>query len=141
MELLRCHHDDPLADHFGEKRTMELLSRKYHWSGTAKDVKDYVSFCNSCQLTKTPRHRPYGELQSLPQPNGPWQEITADFITGLPPSKFRGVVYDAILVVVDRYTKMARYIPTIKKLDAPGFADLFVEEIVCKFLCAKKNSV
>jgi hypothetical protein len=35
-----------------------------------------------------------------------------DFITGLPLSWRNGVVYDAILVIVDRYTKMARYIPT-----------------------------
>jgi hypothetical protein len=34
-----------------------------------------------------------------------------DFVTGLPVSRRNGVVYDAILVIVDRYTKMARYIP------------------------------
>lgn len=53
-----------------------------------------------------------------------------DFVTGLPPSKRFGVVYDAIWVVVDRYTKMARYIPTTKTLTATGLADLFVDQIV-----------
>ncbi len=34
-----------------------------------------------------------------------------DFITGLPDSLWRGTVYDAILVIVDRYTKMSYYVP------------------------------
>ena len=42
---------------------------------------------------------------------GPWKEITMDNITGLPPSKRKGFVYDACLVVVDRHTKMVQYIP------------------------------
>ena len=45
-----------------------------------------------------------------------------DFITDLPPSKRYSQVYDCILVVIDRLTKMARYIPVTKKLDAAGLA-------------------
>ncbi len=40
-----------------------------------------------------------------------------DFITSLPPSKYRGTVYNAIFIVVDRFIKMARYIPMIIKID------------------------
>ena len=132
-ELLKRHHDDVLAGHFGVERTLELIGRKYYWSGMSKDVKDYVSSCDICQRVKAPRHRPYGEMQALPQPERPWQEVTMDFITGLPPSKRRDCVYDAILVVVDRYTKMTRYIPTVKTVTAVQLADLFHEEIVCRF--------
>jgi hypothetical protein len=39
-------------------------------------------------------------------------------------------VYDAILVVVNRYTKMARYIPTQKTATATELADLFIKHIV-----------
>lgn len=53
-----------------------------------------------------------------------------DFITGLPLSKRDACVYDAILVVVDRYTKMARYIPTQKTATAAQLADLFIDQIV-----------
>ena len=48
----------------------------------------------------------------------------------LPPSIYRGVVYDSILVIVDRYTKMAKYILTTKRLTAVELADLFVKEVV-----------
>ena len=130
QELLRAHHDDPLAGHFGPERTSELLRRKFYWKGLSEDVEEYVSTCAACQRNKPRRHRPYGELSPLPKPVGPWKEITMDFITGLPPSKFKGVLYDAILVVVDRYTKMARYLRCTKEIDAESLAVQLVEEII-----------
>ncbi len=42
----------------------------------------------------------------LSQPEGIWKEILINFITGLPPSLYREIIYDAILVVVNRYSKM-----------------------------------
>ena len=48
----------------------------------------------------------YRKFISLPQPEGIWKEILMDFIIGLPLSLYRGIVYDAILVVIDRYFKI-----------------------------------
>ena len=42
----------------------------------------------------------------LPQPEGIWKEILIDFIIDLSLSFYRGIVYDAILVIVDKYLKM-----------------------------------
>jgi hypothetical protein len=43
-----------------------------------------------------------------------------DFVTSLPPSKNPngGEDYDLILVIVDRFSKMAWYIPCHKTIDA-----------------------
>ena len=57
-----------------------------------------------------------------------------DFITGVPPSL--GVdkrAYNAILVVVDRYTKLARYYPILKTITAEQFGDLFIHTVFCSF--------
>jgi len=132
-ELVKRHHDDILAGHFEVEKTTELIERKYYWKGISQSIKDYVSICDICQRVKTPRHRPYEEMQALPHPRGSWQKVTMDFITGLPPSKRKGVVYDSILVVVDRYTKMTRYLPTNKTITAERLADLFFEEIIYRF--------
>ena len=129
LEAMKRHHDDPLAGHFGHVRTLELIKRKYYWPQMAKDVRDYVVTCTACQRIKPARHKPHGELQSLPLPRGPWSDITMDFITDLPPSKKRTKAYDSILVVVDRYTKMARYIPVKKTLTAAELADVFMSKI------------
>jgi len=54
-----------------------------------------------------------------------------DFITDLPPSKSNGVVYDSILIFVDRFTKMSHYVPTSATLSAEAFAEVYLHEIVC----------
>ena len=58
-----------------------------------------------------------------------------DFITDLPPSKRKGFVYDAILVVIDRFTKMVRYLPTNKTVTTVDLTEMFFEEIILKFKC------
>ena len=53
-----------------------------------------------------------------------------DFITDLPPSKRGGCVYDAILVIVDRYSKMLIYVLTTKRCTATELAQLLLNEVV-----------
>jgi transposase InsO family protein len=133
QELLKRCHNDPLAGHFGADRTHDLLKRRYYWPKMNEDVVEYVKTCDICQRIKVKRHKPYGQMHALPQPAGPWQEITMDFMSGIPPSKRDGCVYDAILVIVDRYSKMALYIPVTKKLSAVELAEVFVERVIARF--------
>jgi len=133
QELISRHHDDRLAGHFGVEKTLELLKRKFYWGSIAKDVKGYISTCDICQRVRVTRHRPYGEMQALPLPAGPWQEITMDFIVKLPPSKRGDSVSDSILVIVDRYTKMAKYFAVLETITAPQLAELFFDKIVTQY--------
>jgi hypothetical protein len=131
QELMAANHDDPYAGHFGTARTTELIRRKYFWRRLAKDVEAYVGGCDVCQRSKAKRHRPYGALQSLPTPTRPWKDISMDFIVGLPPSvDSDGKAYDAILVAMDRFSKMAKYFPVLSTMDAPELANLFCKTIV-----------
>ena len=132
-ELISKNHDDPLAGHFGVDKTVDLIQRKFYWPACAEQVRSYVKTCDICQRTKVHRHKPYGELKSLPVSDTPWKEIIMNFITGLSSSKRRGVVYDSILVVVDRCIRMTRYIPVTIKIDAATLAEVFYEEIVLRF--------
>ena len=113
-ELIACFHEDPLAGHFGEKRTLELIQRHYHWVRIEEYINHKVSICARYQFANLRRHRPYGTLQPIPVPEGPWQEISMDFITDLPPNRNNKAVYNAILVMVDRFSKMSLYIPAKK---------------------------
>jgi len=56
-----------------------------------------------------------------------------DFITGLPPSRQDNSVYDAICVIVNRYTKMALYLPIVKTITTAELADLFLNEVLRRF--------
>ena len=122
-----CHDSLP-SGHPGQKKTLANIRRHYWWPTLMTDTIEYVSTCTECQRTKIPRQKPLGFLMSLPVPERPWQHVTADFIVQLPPSNG----YDAILVVVDRLTKMAIFVPTTSDIDAPLFAKLFINHVYSK---------
>jgi hypothetical protein len=126
LEIIRSHHDDPLAGHPGIERTHELVSRNYYFPGMRKFIKSYVTSCDLCARAKPSRHMPHGELAPLPVPEAPWKSISCDFITDLPLSHG----YDAILVFVDRFSKMTHIVPCNKVTDAPAFARLFLDYVV-----------
>ncbi len=77
-------------------------------------------------------------MQMLPHSNSLWKKVIMNMITGLPSSKRSNSVYDAILVVVDRYIKMAWYISISKTLTAMQLADIFFEKIVCRYRTLKE---
>jgi len=128
LRVLRYHHDHPLSGHFGQNQTLELIQRKYTWPGLRTFVKDYVQSCTSCARAKTPRHRPYGLLKQLPVPERPWNSISMDFIEQLPGS----TGFTAILVVVDRLSKQAIFIPTHDTITSPELAKLFLLHVFSK---------
>jgi hypothetical protein len=119
-------HDDKVAGHYGRDKTEDLVRRDFHWPGLRKWIGDYVGSCDVCQRNRRPRAKPVGELAPLPLAGKPWQSITWDHITDLPES--RGL--DSILVIVDRFSKRAHFVPCRKDNDAPALAELFVREYV-----------
>ena len=56
-----------------------------------------------------------------------------DFITDLLPSKARGFIADAIFVIIDRFSKIALYIPAEKSWKAEDLADAFIERVLSHF--------
>jgi transposase InsO family protein len=133
-EILKLFHDAPTAGHQGITKTQKRLSTSFFWQSMSKDVRRYVSTCAVCQRTKARTHLPYGELAALPIPTKPWKEISLDFITKLPPSvDVTGKVCDSILVIVDRFTKYALYIPTTERLTSDGLATLLLHHVFRQF--------
>ena len=84
FEVISRHHDHPLAGHFGIDKTRELVGQKYYWPSLRRDVKSYVRGCDVCLALKAVRHKPYGDLQSLPISTHRWKNLSIDFVTGLP---------------------------------------------------------
>lgn len=128
LRVLRSCHDHPTAGHWGQNKTQALVLRDYAWPGLRIFVRDYVKSCTTCARSKVPRHLPYGTLKQLPIPERLWNSISMDLIEQLPDSGG----YTAILVVVDRLSKQAIFIPTHNTLTAAELADLFVLHVFSK---------
>ncbi|CAI7850150.1 unnamed protein product, partial [Closterium sp. NIES-53] len=104
--LLQEAHDGVTSGHFGVEKTRQQLQRYYYWPEMLTDVQRHVASCPTCQLMKSSWKRPAGQLQPIPPPERAWQQVTMDFVTGLPAGASGN---DSILVVVDRLTKMAHF--------------------------------
>ncbi|CEP01920.1 hypothetical protein PBRA_008863, partial [Plasmodiophora brassicae] len=125
IEILRQLHDNRASGHFGIRKTLGLVQREFWWPGMRAFVKLYVSSCDICQRSKSPRHKPSGLLLPLPLPSSLWSSISMDLIVKLPVSDG----YDSVLVVVDRFSKMAHFIPCKETLTAVELSDLFLQQI------------
>ena len=87
----------------------------------------YVARCDNCSRVKTVHLKSAGLLQPLPILGWKWEEISMDFITGLPLAQ-QG--HDSIWVIVDRLTKSAHFIPVNTTYHAANYAKLYVSQIV-----------
>ena len=130
--IIQQHHDDPVHGHPGIARTMELIKRNYEFPNMKDKVTSFIAKCADCQKNKHSTHAPYGEMQAMELPDAPWSDISMDFVTGLPVSRdpVTQVSYDAILVVVDRFTKQAEYIAFRKDFTAVQLAHIINDRII-----------
>ena len=106
-KLINAFHSSAIGGHSGVAATYQRLKRLFSWKGLKQDVDNFVKQCQVCQQAKHPHTHPAGLLQPLPIPTGVWQDISMDSVEGLPKSEG----YSVILVVVDRFTKYAHFIP------------------------------
>ena len=104
---LESEHDSKWALYLGQDKTIELVRRNIWWPGTDSYIEKYIQACPACQSDKSRSHRRYGLLSPLELPYAPWQSITMDFITDIPRSNY----YTEIWVVIERFSKMAHFIP------------------------------
>jgi transposase InsO family protein len=83
----------------------------------------YVARCDTCRRVKAIHMKAVGLLQSLPIPTWKWEDISMDFIVGLPRTA-KG--YDSIWVIVDRLTKIAHFLPVRVKYTEATYAELYI---------------
>ncbi|QRW07646.1 Retrotransposable element Tf2 protein [Ceratobasidium sp. AG-Ba] len=102
LAILEMHHDNPIAGHQGQARTLELISRRYYWPAMKQQVNRFVETCEICQRSKG--HKQYAPQKPLPIPQRPWEDIAYDFIVKLPESQGMDT-------------------------NAEGVADLFIKEV------------
>jgi hypothetical protein len=73
-----------------------------------REIAKYVSECDTCQRVKASHLKVSGTLQPLPIPSWKWEDISMDFIVGLPQTSQK---HDSIWVIIDRLTKTVHFLP------------------------------
>lgn len=102
--ILHTYHDSifNIRRHSGYLRTYKRLTGEVYWEGMKKDVKKYCVECSICQRNKTLALSLVGLLMPLEMPDAFWNDISMDFIEGLP----KVVGWKVIMVVVDRMSSI-----------------------------------
>ena len=127
-ELLLERHSSPYSGTWESTRPSEQSLATHWWKTMRQDILHHVRTCHTCQLNKSRSDKPSGLLQPVEVPENSWECVSMDCTTGLPKS-VSGL--DAILLVVDKGTKMAHSAACKSMCDAKQTANCF-----CTILCA-----
>ena len=92
-----------------------------------RSIARFTSRCLTCQRVKSDRQRASGLVNPLEIPEGKWEHITMDFVSGLPRTTKQ---HEAVWVIVDRLTKVARFIPIRMTYTLDRLAKLYVDEVI-----------
>ena len=127
QDVIHECHDVPHAGHTGVKKTRKAIERHYTWPSLKDDVAEYVRSCAGCQRNKSTNQKPAGLLQPLPVPTRKWGSVSMDLITALPETASGNT---AIVVFVDRLSKMTHLAACKTTIDAQAFAKLLRHEFI-----------
>ncbi|KAK1911200.1 hypothetical protein P3342_011802 [Pyrenophora teres f. teres] len=121
-------HNSLPGGHGGRTTTYQQVSQWYYWQGMTDTIARFTNSCMTCKRSKVNRSAKHGLLHPLPVPTQYWDDISIDFITPLPTSTWCGHAYQHIMVVVDRLSKMKKFI-AMENLEVPTVVDKFMEYI------------
>jgi hypothetical protein len=94
--------------HPGSTKMYHDLRQQFWWMRMKRETARYVSKCDTCQKVKANYMKPGGLLQPLSIPEWKWDDISMDFIVGLPMTAHK---FDSIWVIIDQLSKSAHFIP------------------------------
>jgi hypothetical protein len=88
-----------------------------------RETNRYVAECDTCQKVKADYMKPGGLLQPLGIPEWKWDDISMDFIVGLPLMTRK---FDSIWMIVDRLTKSTRFIPINTCYNTRRYVEIYI---------------
>jgi len=123
--ILQALHDSAIGGHSGFPATYHRVKQLFAWPKMKQFIRDYVRSCTTCQQAKPEHVKSPGLLQPLPIPDQAWSIACMDFVEGLPSS--RG--YTVIMVIVDKLSKYAHFLPLAHPFTALQVAQLYFDQI------------
>ena len=120
-KILNEAHHSKLSIHPGSNKMYHDLRHLYWWSNMKQDITWHIAECDTCGRVKADHMRTPGYLQPLPIPIWKWEDISIDFIVGLP---YTSMGFDSIWVIVDRLT---HFLPVDTRYIAKKYAEIYFD--------------
>jgi hypothetical protein len=114
-KILDEAHTSRYSIHPGSTKMYHDLRQQFWWMRMKRETARYVSKCDTCRKVEADYMKPGGLLQPLSIPEWNWDDISMDFIVGLPLTARK---FDSIWVIMDRFSKSAHFIPVHTRYDA-----------------------
>jgi hypothetical protein len=127
-EILDKAHTSRYSIHPASTKTYHDLMQQFWWTRMKCKVARYVSECNTCRKVKADYMKPGGLLQPLSIPDWKWEDISMDFIVGLPLTAHK---VDAIWMIFYCFTKYAHFIPVHTCFIAEKYVEIYIPRILC----------
>jgi transposase InsO family protein len=127
QRILDESHTSWYSIHPRSNKMYQDLKSRFWWTKMKIEIARYVARCDICQRVKAIHLRSTRPLQSLPIPEGKWEDISMDFIIGLPKTS-KG--YDSIWVIVDCFTKVAHFLPMRTLYPTKTYVELYIARIM-----------
>jgi hypothetical protein len=125
--LKECHNN-VTAGHFLKESTKERVRALSWWPDWVSAVEDYCKRCARCQKANKVTGKQFGLLERIEEPRHRWEVVNMDFVTALPSGGKES--FNCVLVIVDRFSKRARFLPCHKPSSALNIALIFWLTIV-----------
>lgn len=123
--VLQALHNSPIGGHSGTPVTYQKVKQLFYCPSMKADVLKFVQSCSICIQAKPDRSSYPRLLQPLPVPTATGDVISKDLIEGLP----RSGSFNAILVILDKYSKYVHFLPLRHPFTAAGVAKLFMDNV------------
>jgi hypothetical protein len=123
QQILNEAHLSRYSIHPRSTKMYHDLKQHYWWTKMKIEIARYVARCDTCRCVKAIHMKTASPLQSLPIPTWKWEDISMDFIVGLPRTA-KG--YDSIWVIIDRLTKIAHFLPVKTYYPVITYAHMYI---------------
>jgi hypothetical protein len=137
-KLMDEAHQSKLSIHPKSSKMYQEMRPHYWWTKMKKEITAYVARCDLCCRVKALHMRPAELLQPLSIPDWKWEDISMDFITGLPTTP-KG--HNSIWVIVDRLTKSAHFLPVKTTFRPPQYAEKYIVELTTRRQMGRKSEL
>jgi hypothetical protein len=127
-KILDEAHTSRYSIHPGSTKMYHNLRQQFWWTRIKRETTRYVSECDTCHKVKVEYMNPGGLLHPLCIPEWKWDDISMDFIIGLPLMSRK---FDSIWVIVDRLSKSAHFIPVHTNYNVQKYAMIYIACVLC----------